>query len=90
MKSYMQDYWPQSGQDYLFCMVSDDECTWLSFVGDGADELVRECYSEYDGGEYVIFRPATTRKVKIVPPLTEALEKRSREEDQENNKSGTE
>ena len=90
MKLYMKDHLPQSGQDYLFCMVSDDECTWLSFVGDGADELVRECYSEYDGGEYVIFRPATTRKVKIVPPLTEALEKRSREEDQENNKSGTE
>ena len=71
-------------------MVSDDECTWLSVVGAGADALGRECYSEYDGGEYVIFRPATTRKVKIVPPLTEALEKRSREEDQENNKSGTE
>lgn len=51
-----------------------------SWVGDGADELVRECYSEYDGGEYVIFRPATTRKLKIVPPLTEVLEKRSREE----------
>ena len=80
MKSYMQDYWPQSGQDYLFCMVSDTESTWLSWVGDGADELVRECYSEYDGGEYVIFRPATTRKLKIVPPLTEVLEKRSREE----------
>ena len=80
MKLYMQDYWPQSGQDYLFCMVSDTESTWLSWVGDGADELVRECYSEYDGGEYVIFRPATTRKLKIVPPHTEALEKRSREE----------
>ena len=77
MKQYMRQIWPQSGQDYLFCMVSDSDSTWLSWVGDGADELVRECYSEYDGGEYVIFRPATTRKVKIVPPLTEVLENRS-------------
>ena len=82
MKSYMQDYLPQSGQDYLFCMVSDNGSTWLSGVGDGVDELVRECYSESDSGEYVIFRPATTRKLKIVPPLTEVLEKRSREENQ--------
>lgn len=90
MKLYMQDHLSQSGLDYLFCMVSDNESTWLSWVGDGSDELVRECYSEYDGGEYVIFRPATTRKLKIVPPLTEALEKRSREENQGENKSGAE
>ena len=80
MKQYMRQIWPQSGQDYLFCMVSDSESTWLSWAGDGADALVRECYSEYDGGEYVVFRPATTRKLKIVPPLTEVLEKRSTEE----------
>lgn len=30
------------------------------------------------GGEYIIFRPATTRKLKIVPPLMKVLENRSR------------
>ena len=48
----------------------------LSWVGDGSEELVRESYEEYDGGEYIIFRPATTRKLKIVPPLTKVLENR--------------
>ena len=75
----MRQIWPQSDQDYLFCMVSDSDSTWLSWVGDGAEALVRESYPEYDGGEYVIFRPATTRKLKIVPPLTEVLENRSTE-----------
>lgn len=77
MKRYMTEFYPQSNQDYLFCMVSDDDSTWLSWVGDGAEELVRECYQEYDGGEYIVFRPATTRKTKIVPPLTKKLENRS-------------
>lgn len=76
MKQYMQEIYPQSNLDYLFCIVSDNDSTWLSWVGEGSDELVRECYQEYDGGEYVIFRPATTRKLKIVPPLMENLENR--------------
>ena len=79
MKQYMQEIYPQSSQDYLFCMVSDSGSTWLSWVGDGAEELVRECYEEYDGGEYIIFRPATTRKLKIVPPLMKVLENRKEE-----------
>ena len=79
MKQYMEQIFPQSGQDYLFCMVSDSDSTWLSWAGDGAEALVRESYPEYDGGEYVIFRPATTRKLKIVPPLLEVLENRSTE-----------
>ena len=60
-------------------MVSDSGSTWLSWVGDGSEELVRESYEEYDGGEYVIFRPATTRKLKIVPPLMKVLEGRNAE-----------
>ncbi len=76
MKQYTQGIYPQSGQDYLFCMVSDSGSTWLSWVGDGAEELVRESYAEYCGGEYIVFRPATTRKVKIVPPLMQVLENR--------------
>ena len=80
MKRYMREIWPQSGLDYLFCMVSDSGSTWLSWAGDGAEALVRECYPEYGGGEYVVFRPATTRKVKIVPPLTKVLENRRKEE----------
>ena len=79
MKQYMQDVYLQSNQDYLFCMVSDNECTWLSWVGDGSEELVRESYPEYDGGEYIIFRPATSRKLKIVPPLVKILENRDAE-----------
>ena len=79
MKQYMQEIYPQSGQDYLFCMVSDSDSTWLSFVGEGSEELVRECYEEYDGGEYIIFKPATTRKLKIVPPLTRVLENRNKQ-----------
>ena len=77
MKRYMQEIYPQGKQDFLFCMVSDDDSTWLSWVGDGSEELVRESYEEYDGGEYVVFRPATTRKLKIVPPLTKVLENRN-------------
>ena len=76
MKQYMQEIYPQSKQDYLFCMVSDDGSTWLSWVGEGSEDLVRESYEEYDGGEYIIFRPATTRKLKIVPPLIRILENR--------------
>ena len=72
----LQEIYLQSGQDYLFCMVSDSGSTWLSWVGDGSEELVRESYEEYDGGEYIIFRPATTRKLKIVPPLVKVLENR--------------
>ena len=79
MKQYMQEIYPQSNQDYLFCMVSDSDSTWLSWVGDGSEELVRECYEEYDGGEYIIFRPPTTRKLKIVPPLVKVLENRNKE-----------
>ena len=78
MKQYMQEIYPQSRQDYLFCMVSDSDSTWLSWVGDGSEELVRESYAEYDGSEYIIFRPATTRKLKIVPPLMKVLENKSR------------
>ncbi len=74
MKRYMSESYPQGNLDYLFCMVSDDDSTWLSFVGDGAEELVRESFREYDGSEYIIFRPAATRKLKIVPPLITALE----------------
>ena len=79
MKQYMLEIYPQSSQDYLFCMVSDSGSTWLSWVGDGSEELVCESYEEYDGGEYIIFRPATTRKLKIVPPLTRVLESRNQE-----------
>ena len=79
MKQYMQEIYPESNQDYLFCMVSDSGSTWLSWVGDGSEELVRESYEEYDGGEYTIFRPATTRKLKIVPPLMKILESRNKE-----------
>ena len=79
MKQYMQEIYPQSHQDFLFCMVSDSDSTWLSWVGDCSEELVRESYEEYDGGEYIIFRPATTRKLKIVPPLMKVLENRNKE-----------
>ncbi|MBR6705927.1 MAG: DHH family phosphoesterase [Clostridia bacterium] len=78
MKRYMREICPQGDLDYLFCMVSDSDSTWLSWVGDGAEELVRESFQEYDGSEYVIFRPATTRKLKIVPPLVTALENRDK------------
>lgn len=57
-------------------MVSDSGSTWLSWVGDGSEELVRESYEEYDGSEYILFRPAVTRKLKIVPPLMKTLEKK--------------
>ncbi len=77
MKQYMQEIYPQSNQDFLFCMVSDRDSTWLSWVGDGSEELVRESYEEYEGGEYIIFTPATTRKLKIIPPLMKVLEKRN-------------
>jgi len=79
MKQYMQEIYPQSNQDFLFCMVSDSDSTWLSWVGDCSEELVRESYEEYDGGEYIIFRPATTRKLKIIPPLMKVLENRNKE-----------
>ena len=75
MIQYMQENYPQSNQSYLFCMVSDSGSTWLPCAGYGAEELVRESYEEYDGGEYIIFRPATTRKLKNVPPLMKVLEK---------------
>ncbi len=80
MKRYMLEIFPQSGRDYLFCMVTDNDSTWMSWAGDGAEELVRESYPEYDGGEYVVFTPAVTRKLKIVPPLITILESRSAED----------
>ena len=77
MKRYMGEIYPKADLDYLFCMVSDNDSTWLSWIGDGAEELVRESFREYDGSEYIIFRPATTRKLKIVPPLITVLENRA-------------
>ena len=77
MIQYMQENYPRSNQGYLFCMVSDSGSTWLSWVGDGSEELVRESYAEYEGGEYIVFRPATTRKLKILPSLLAVLENRN-------------
>ena len=76
MREYIQEACKESDQDFLFCMVSDENSTWLSFAGEGSEELVRESYEEYEGGNYVKFIPATSRKIKIAPPLIKILENR--------------
>jgi len=56
-------------------MVSTDEMTRLIWYGEDAEAAVRDSFPEYDGSGCLIFTPKVSRKVKIVPPLTAALEK---------------
>ncbi len=65
------------GQDMLFCLVSTDETTWMTWYGEGAEKAVRNSFPEYDGGGRLVFVPKASRKENIVPPLTAALEKQT-------------
>ena len=61
--------------DMLLCMVSTDDATMLIWYGDDAEAAVLESFPDYDGIGRHVFTPKASRKSKIVPPLTEALEK---------------
>ena len=61
--------------DMLFCMVSTDDMTRLIWYGEDAEKAVYDSFPDYDGSGYLIFTPKASRKSKIVPPLTAALEK---------------
>ena len=67
--------------EMLFCMVSTDEMTWMTWYGGDAEKAVRDSFPEYDGGGRMIFVPKASRKSDIVPPLTAALEKWTNAED---------
>lgn len=62
------------GQDLLFCLISTDEMTWMIWYGEGAEQVVRDSFPEYDGSGRMIFVPKASRKENIVPPMTTALE----------------
>ena len=62
------------GQDLLFCLISTDEMTWMIWYGEGAEQVVRDSFPEYDGSGRMIFVPKASRKENIVPPITTALE----------------
>lgn len=61
--------------DMLFCLVSTEETTWMSWYGKGAERAVRDSFPEYAGGGRMIFIPKASRKEDIVPSLTVALKK---------------
>ena len=61
--------------DMLFCMVSTDNTTRLIWYGEDAEKAVKDSFPDYDGSGCLIFTPKASRKEKIVPPLTAALEK---------------
>lgn len=61
--------------DMLFCMVSTDDMTRLIWYGEDAEKAVYDSFPDYDGSGYLVFTPKASRKAKIVPPLTAALEK---------------
>jgi len=61
--------------DMLFCMVSTDDMTRLIWYGEDAEKAIYDSFPDYDGSGYLIFTPKASRKSKIVPPLTAALEK---------------
>ena len=61
--------------DMLFCMISTDDMTRLIWYGEDAEKAVYDSFPDYDGSGYLIFTPKASRKAKIVPPLTAALEK---------------
>ena len=61
--------------DMLFCMVSTDDMTRLIWYGEDAEKAVYDSFPDYDGSGYLLFTPKASRKSKIVPPLTAALEK---------------
>ncbi len=62
------------GQDLLFCLISTDEMTWMIWYGEGAEQVVRDSFPEYDGSGRMIFVTKASRKENIVPPMTTALE----------------
>lgn len=61
--------------DMLFCMVSTDDMTLLIWYGEDAERAVRDSFPDYDGSGSLTFTSKASRKAKIVPPLTKALEK---------------
>ena len=61
--------------DMLFCMISTDDMTRLIWYGDDAEKAVYDSFPDYDGSGCLIFTPKASRKARIVPPLTAALEK---------------
>lgn len=61
--------------DMLFCMISTDDMTRMIWCGEDAEKAVYDSFPDYDGSGCLIFTPKASRKAKIVPPLTAALEK---------------
>ena len=43
------------GQDMLFCLVSTDGTTWMTWYGEGAEKAVKDSFPQYDGGGRLVF-----------------------------------
>lgn len=61
--------------DMLLCMISTDTSTRLIWYGTDAEAAIRAAFPDYKGGGYLTFSQRVSRKVAIVPPLTDTLER---------------
>ncbi len=61
--------------DMLFCMLCTENMTQIIWIGEDAEKAVQESFPDYDGSGSLTYTTRVSRKVHIVPPLTETLEK---------------
>ncbi|SEA66263.1 manganese-dependent inorganic pyrophosphatase [Oribacterium sp. KHPX15] len=76
MRKAMEEHYDEIGMDMLFGMIKNKPQDQMLMVcyGDGATEVMEECFHNYDGEKYFVFDENVSRKKKIVPPIMKALE----------------
>ena len=57
--------------DMLFCMLCTENMTQIIWIGEDAEKAVQESFPDYDGSGSLTYTTRVSRKVHIVPPLTE-------------------
>lgn len=76
MIATMDENYDTLGLDMLFVMVKYKAIDKMVMAGSGrgANELLMKCFGNYDGDRLFLFDKNESRKIAIVPVLTEALE----------------
>ncbi len=77
MSKVMDENYDDIGLDMLFAMVKykAKDCMIMTACGEGAKELLQECFHNYDGEKYFVFDKNESRKKDIVPALADRIEK---------------
>ncbi|MBQ8094432.1 MAG: DHH family phosphoesterase [Clostridia bacterium] len=86
MAVVMESLYPSCGLDMLFLIVNnkkeDDSGirTMMAACGNGAAELLNQCFGGYDGRRFFLFSRNLSRKTTVAPTLISALEKLGKDE----------